>query len=140
MWWGHALFLPQSLNPRSDSAQGEFSFRCAVFDSSNACSIVSQHTLSFRTNNMGGYHPSLRLRRCRTPKRCRPIMTTVIIGTASWTDKSLIDSGWYYPYSCASAEARLRFYSSEFPLVEVDTSYYGMGRTPSTTWGLRHRV
>ena len=39
----------------------------------------------------------------------------VKIGTASWTDKSLIDSGRYYPQSARSAEARLRFYASECP-------------------------
>ena len=48
------------------------------------------------------------------------------IGTASWTDKSLLDSGAYYPKNCTSAEARLRFYSAEFPLVEVDSTYYGL--------------
>lgn len=67
-------------------------------------------------------------------------MGTVKIGTASWTDRSLVDSGLYYPPDAKSAEARLRFYASEFPLVEVDSSYYGMpsernaelwvGRTP----------
>jgi uncharacterized protein YecE (DUF72 family) len=47
----------------------------------------------------------------------------ILIGTASWTDKSLVKSGWY-PDRASSAEARLRFYSSQFPLVEVDSSYY----------------
>jgi uncharacterized protein YecE (DUF72 family) len=47
----------------------------------------------------------------------------ILIGTASWTDKSLVKSGWY-PDKASSAEARLRFYSSQFPLVEVDSSYY----------------
>jgi uncharacterized protein YecE (DUF72 family) len=47
----------------------------------------------------------------------------ILIGTASWTDKSLVKSGWY-PDKAGSAEARLRFYSSQFPLVEVDSSYY----------------
>jgi uncharacterized protein YecE (DUF72 family) len=47
----------------------------------------------------------------------------ILIGTASWTDKSLVKSGWY-PDRASSAEARLRFYSTQFPLVEVDSSYY----------------
>jgi uncharacterized protein YecE (DUF72 family) len=50
-------------------------------------------------------------------------MGRILIGTASWTDKSLVKSGWY-PDKASSAEARLRFYSSQFPLVEVDSSYY----------------
>ena len=47
----------------------------------------------------------------------------LLIGTASWTDKSLLGSGWY-PEGVSSAEERLRFYATQFPLVEVDSSYY----------------
>ena len=46
-----------------------------------------------------------------------------LIGTASWTDKSLLASGWY-PKGADSAEERLRFYAEQFPLVEVDSTYY----------------
>lgn len=53
-------------------------------------------------------------------------MARIRIGTASWTDKSLIESGAYYPAWCKSAEERLKFYSAEFPLVEVDSSYYAL--------------
>lgn len=53
-------------------------------------------------------------------------MGKVRIGTASWTDRSLIESGTYYPAGCTSPEARLRFYANEFGLVEVDSSYYAM--------------
>ena len=56
---------------------------------------------------------------------------TVRVGTASWTDKTLIDCGRFYPQGCTTAEARLRFYASQFPLVEVDSSYYAMP-SPST--------
>ena len=51
------------------------------------------------------------------------VMGDVLIGTASWTDKSLLGSGWY-PKGADSAEERLRFYASQFPLVEVDSTYY----------------
>lgn len=51
---------------------------------------------------------------------------SILVGTASWTDKTLIESGAFYPQGCNSAEARLRYYSSVFPLVEVDSSYYAM--------------
>ncbi len=51
---------------------------------------------------------------------------TVLVGTASWTDKTLIACGRFYPPGTHSAEARLRFYASRFPLVEVDSSYYAM--------------
>ena len=55
----------------------------------------------------------------------------IIVGTASWTDKSLIDSGKFYPRDARSAEDRLRYYASEFPMVEVDSSYYSIP-TPQT--------
>ena len=50
-------------------------------------------------------------------------MGDILVGTASWTDKSLLASGWY-PKGVASAEERLRFYAEHFPLVEVDSTYY----------------
>ena len=57
-------------------------------------------------------------------------MGNILIGSASWTDKTLIDCGRFYPPQAKSAEARLRYYASQFPIVEVDSSYYGMP-TPS---------
>src|SRR5918992_1923114 len=50
-------------------------------------------------------------------------MGEILIGTASWTDKSLLGSGWY-PKDVDSAEERLKFYATHFPLVEVDSTYY----------------
>ena len=50
-------------------------------------------------------------------------MGEILVGTASWTDKSLLASGWYPP-EARSAEERLRYYASQFPLVEVDSTYY----------------
>src|SRR5919112_1032398 len=50
-------------------------------------------------------------------------MARVLVGTASWTDKSLLESGWY-PKGARSAEDRLRHYASHFKLVEVDSTYY----------------
>lgn len=50
----------------------------------------------------------------------------ILTGTASWTDKPLIESGRFYPPEAKSAEARLRYYASQFPLVEVDATYYGL--------------
>lgn len=50
-------------------------------------------------------------------------MSDILVGTASWTDKSLLSSGWY-PKVSMTAEERLRFYAGNFPLVEVDSTYY----------------
>jgi uncharacterized protein YecE (DUF72 family) len=54
--------------------------------------------------------------------------TPVRLGTAGWTDPTLIKSGRFYPKGTSSAEARLRFYASQFPLVEVDATYYYLPR------------
>ncbi|GAB3208250.1 DUF72 domain-containing protein [Marinactinospora thermotolerans] len=50
-------------------------------------------------------------------------MGHIRIGTASWTDRSLVESGWYPPQA-RTPEQRLRFYASRFPVVEVDATYY----------------
>lgn len=50
-------------------------------------------------------------------------MGDIRIGTASWTDKTLLESGWYPP-DVKNAEDRLRYYATRFPLVEVDSTYY----------------
>jgi uncharacterized protein YecE (DUF72 family) len=47
-----------------------------------------------------------------------------LIGTASWTDPTLVKSDTFYPSSLRTAEERLRFYASQFNTVEVDASYY----------------
>ena len=48
----------------------------------------------------------------------------ILIGTSSWTDPTLVKEGNFYPPGTTSAEARLKFYASRFPLVEVDSTYY----------------
>lgn len=50
-------------------------------------------------------------------------MGDIRVGTASWTDKTLLASGWY-PDDVTSPEERLRFYAEQFPVVEVDSTYY----------------
>lgn len=53
-------------------------------------------------------------------------MARILVGTSSWTDKTLIESGRFYPASATTPEDRLRFYASRFPIVEIDSSYYGI--------------
>ncbi len=50
----------------------------------------------------------------------------LLIGTCSWTDPTLIESGWYPPDVAKKADERLRYYSERFPLVENDGSYYAI--------------
>ena len=50
-------------------------------------------------------------------------MGDIRVGTASWTDRTLLDSGWY-PQTADTPEKRLAYYAGQFPLVEVDATYY----------------
>ena len=51
-------------------------------------------------------------------------MGSIEVGTASWTDKTLLESGWY-PKAADNPEKRLAYYAKQFPVVEVDATYYG---------------
>ncbi len=53
-------------------------------------------------------------------------MGETLIGTCSWTDPTLVESGRFYPVWACSAEARLQYYASQFGLVEVDSTYYAL--------------
>ena len=50
----------------------------------------------------------------------------MLCGIAGWVDKSLIDSRLFYPTSVKTSGDRLRFYGTQFSLVEVDSTYYGI--------------
>ncbi|MGD0606766.1 MAG: DUF72 domain-containing protein [Streptosporangiaceae bacterium] len=52
-------------------------------------------------------------------------MGEIKVGTAGWTDRTLIASGWY-PSEATTPEKRLRYYAGQFPLVEVDATYYAL--------------
>ncbi|MET7571789.1 DUF72 domain-containing protein [Streptomyces sp. NPDC005492] len=52
-------------------------------------------------------------------------MGDILVGTCSWTDPALVRSGWY-PRGQRDAEKRLRYYAERFPVVEVDSTYYGL--------------
>jgi uncharacterized protein YecE (DUF72 family) len=61
----------------------------------------------------------------------------VLVGTASWTEESLLESGWYPPDVRTPAQ-RLRFYASRFPVVEADTTYYALPAERTTRlWAQR---
>src|SRR5439155_14377961 len=45
--------------------------------------------------------------------------------SCSWADKTLIGSGWYPP-AAKSPEHRLRFYADNFPIVEIDSTFYAI--------------
>jgi uncharacterized protein YecE (DUF72 family) len=60
---------------------------------------------------------------------------TIRVGTASWTDPTMTAAGVFYPAGADSAEDRLTYYASRFPLVEVDATYYSLpARRTSELW------
>jgi uncharacterized protein YecE (DUF72 family) len=57
------------------------------------------------------------------------------VGTASWTDPTMTAPGVFYPREAETAEDRLQFYASRFPVVEVDATYYALpSRRLSELW------
>ena len=64
--------------------------------------------------------------------------TRILVGTCSWTDPTLIACGRFYPPGVSSAEDRLRFYAQQFPIVEVDSTYYAPpSERNSAVWAAR---
>lgn len=47
----------------------------------------------------------------------------VLLGTTSWADRGLVQSGTFYPRKTMTARARLAYYASRFPVTEVATTY-----------------
>jgi uncharacterized protein YecE (DUF72 family) len=64
-------------------------------------------------------------------------MGQVRVGTASWTDRTLLASGWYPP-EADTPEKRLRYYARQFGLVEVDSTYYALpAQQTAAMWAAR---
>jgi uncharacterized protein YecE (DUF72 family) len=61
-------------------------------------------------------------------------MGKILIGLSSWADPELIESG-FYPAEIKTADARLQYYASQFPVVEADSSYHFLPtRRNAETW------
>src|ERR671936_1791092 len=52
-------------------------------------------------------------------------MARPLVGISSWTEPTLIKSGWYPP-DANTAEERLRYYASRFPNAEIDSTFYAI--------------
>ena len=48
------------------------------------------------------------------------------VGSCSWAEKTLLQSGKFYPQNVKTAEGRLRYYANTFNVVEVDSTYYAI--------------
>ncbi len=63
---------------------------------------------------------------------------TIRVGTAGWTDPTLLKARTFYPRGVTTAEARLRWYASEFSLVEADAPFYALPSAATTrAWAER---
>ena len=50
----------------------------------------------------------------------------IYVGTSSWVDKALIESGRFYPEEADDTPSRLAYYAQHFDLAEVDSTYYAL--------------
>lgn len=61
----------------------------------------------------------------------------IVTGATSWTEKSLVDSGWY-PKGTHTPEGLLRYYATQFPITENDSLYYALPPPErAELWALR---
>jgi hypothetical protein len=67
-------------------------------------------------------------------------MGDILVGTASWADKSLVDSKLFYPKEAKTSEARLRHYATNFRLVEMTAPTMPCLRRPLLRSGLSARL
>lgn len=52
----------------------------------------------------------------------------ILVGTASFTDPTLLACGRYYPPHVTTPAQRLSHYASHYPLLEIDATYYALPR------------
>ena len=52
--------------------------------------------------------------------------TRIFIGSSSWTDRSLLTCGRFYPPEARDSDSRLAFYARSFNLAEIDSTYYAL--------------
>lgn len=72
-------------------------------------------TTQFHLNLQEGAHP-LSVGSCQ-----------IYVGTCSWADPNFVKEGHFYPRGVQSdPQARLRYYSTVFPTVEVDATYHAL--------------
>jgi uncharacterized protein YecE (DUF72 family) len=63
----------------------------------------------------------------------------ILVGTCSWTDKTLVSGTDWYPKRSMSAADRLAFYASRFSIAEADSTYY-FPPSPDLTRGWAERT
>ena len=48
----------------------------------------------------------------------------VLCGSCAWAERTLVEQADWYPGRTITPEQRLRFYAAQFPLTEIDSTYY----------------
>ncbi len=51
-------------------------------------------------------------------------MGKILTGISSWADRGLVASGRFYPDDVKTPADRLRYYSEQFPIAEIDSSFH----------------
>jgi uncharacterized protein YecE (DUF72 family) len=96
---------------------------------------VSTHTSLAAASASTQHDPGVATARARVdtlisaasgPALVRTDSSSIRFGTASWTDPTLIAPGVFYPDRVTTPEARLRYFSRLFSVVEVDSTYYAL--------------
>lgn len=65
--------------------------------------------------------------------------TGIVVGTCSWTDRTLVAETDWYPRRSMSAAERLAFYAERFRVAEADSTYY-FPPAPALTRGWAERT
>ena len=65
------------------------------------------------------------------PPRAVGPRANILVGTCSWADPALIKTGTFYPKG-STPESRLRHYATQFPVVEIDSSFFAMPTVQNT--------
>src|SRR5207247_10200222 len=81
---------------------------------------------------------STRVSTARKPIASRSTKAKLLVGTCSWTDPTLIESGWYPERIKDDPDKRLRYYAEHFPIVENDAAFYALpAHTQALMWAER---
>jgi uncharacterized protein YecE (DUF72 family) len=87
-----------------------------------------------RADPLAARPPLASLREAPEPARAN----NILIGTASWTERTLLESKAFYPPAVKTPTERLRYYAHHFPVVEVDATYYALPSVRNTNaWAER---
>ena len=86
--------------------------------------LAPWRTITIPARRLGGARRGADAEAARHPIKLDK--ATVRIGTASWTDPTMVEPGVFYPPDATNAEDRLRYYADQFPIVEVDATYYAL--------------